>query len=135
MIYNWRTNIERRLPSFPNGVRINYPASASSVLLPLTIQNNWTPEVLICGGTTANVDGMAMLLNSQTPASAQCVRMVMNEVGIAGGWIIDDPMPMPRLMGDAILTPDGKVSRLIALNRFRGNSYGPLIELFCRRLS
>jgi hypothetical protein len=78
MLYNWKTNTERRLPSFPNGVRVNYPASAGAVLLPLTIQNNWTPEVLLCGGTKANVDGLATQLSSQYPASAQCMFILIS---------------------------------------------------------
>jgi hypothetical protein len=34
--------------------------------------------------------------------------MVLNSAGIAGGWVVEH-LPEPRLMGDAILTPDGKV--------------------------
>lgn len=109
MIYNWKTNKERRLPSFPNGVRVNYPASAGFVLLPLTIENNWTPEVLACGGTTANVDGLPTKLSSQYKASSQCVRMVLTDAGIAKGWSVEQ-MPEGRIMVDMILTPDGKVS-------------------------
>jgi hypothetical protein len=37
------------------------------------------------------------------------VRMVLNEAGIAKGWIIEQ-MPEGRIMVDMILTPDGKVS-------------------------
>ena len=88
----------------PNGVRINYPATAAAVLLPLTIANNWTPEILICGGTTANVDGPPEKLSALTPASTQCVRMVMDAAGIKGGWQVEQ-MDTPRIMGEALLTP------------------------------
>ena len=47
-------------------------------------------------------------LSYDTPASTQCVRMVLNEAGIAKGWIIEQ-MDAPRIMGDGIITPDGKV--------------------------
>lgn len=38
--------------------------------------------------------------------------MVLNAAGIAGGWTVEQ-MPTPRVMGDAILTPDGKVRRFV----------------------
>ena len=107
MIYNWRTNTETRLPALPNRVAINYPATAASALLPLTIANNWTAEVLLCGGTTADVSTDSDL-SANSPASAQCSRIRLDESGIAAGWQVEE-MPEARLMGDAILTPDGQV--------------------------
>ena len=47
-------------------------------------------------------------LSSQTPASAQCIRMVLNAAGIAAGWQVEF-MPQARVMLDAILLPDGRV--------------------------
>lgn len=41
--------------------------------------------------------------------SKQCVRMVLNSVGIKKKWAVEQ-MPEARVMGDAIMTPDGKVS-------------------------
>ncbi|KAI5481062.1 hypothetical protein MNV49_006248 [Pseudohyphozyma bogoriensis] len=108
MLYNWKTNTEHRLPSLPNGVRVNYPDTAASVLLPLTVKNKWTPEVLICGGSTANSDGNPWDLRASQPASRQCLRMVLTTAGIKKGWKTES-MPEARVMGDAILTPDGKV--------------------------
>jgi len=108
MIYNWVDNTETRLPGFPNGVRVNYPWSAGAVLLPLTPENNYTPEVLFCGGSTINDQLSASQMSSQTPASNQCARMVLNAAGIAGGWQVES-MPGNRLMNDAIITPDGNV--------------------------
>lgn len=108
MTYNWRTNKETRLPGFANGVKINYPASPANALLPLTIVNAWTPEVLICGGTNADTDGHEWKLTSQTPGSNQCSRMVINKAGIKKGWQVEY-MTEARVMSDAILTPDGQV--------------------------
>lgn len=51
-LYDPETNVERRLPSFPKGVRVSYPRTGTGVLLPLSEENNWKPEVLICGGST-----------------------------------------------------------------------------------
>ncbi|KAK4703032.1 glutathione S-transferase, partial [Phenoliferia sp. Uapishka_3] len=108
MIYNWKKNTERRLPTIPNGVQISYPATAASALLPLTVANNWTPEILFCGGSTANTQINPVYLSSQTPASNQCVRMVLTAAGIKKPWSVEQ-MPEQRVMGDAVLTPDGKV--------------------------
>lgn len=49
----------------PRPNQINYPASSAAVLLPLTIANNFTPEVLMCGGTTANTDGNPANIDAQ----------------------------------------------------------------------
>ncbi|BGP53479.1 hypothetical protein JCM8202_001123 [Rhodotorula sphaerocarpa] len=108
MLYDPVKNIERRIKSFPNGVTITYPGSAASVLLPLTKANSYQPEVLFCGGTTANLDESPAAMSSKYPASNQCSRMVLNAAGIRHGWQTEE-MPMGRVMSDGILTPDGKV--------------------------
>jgi hypothetical protein len=108
MIYNWQTNTETRLPGIPNGVKITYPSSPAAVILPLTIANGFTPEVLICGGTSVNTDGNPTTISANSPGSNQCIRMVLNSAGIANGWQVES-MPEARIMGDAVLTPDGKV--------------------------
>ena len=84
------------------------PFSASAVLLPLSPINNYTPEVLICGGSTVSDSVNAPTISSQTPASKQCSRMVLNTAGIAAGWQVES-MPQARIMPDAILLPDGRV--------------------------
>ena len=127
MVFNWRTNTETRLPGIPNGVRVTYiefkmnhrlhsdanthyssPFSASAVLLPLSPTNNYTPEVLICGGSTVSDSVNPSTISSQTPASKQCIRMVLNAGGIAAGWQVES-IPQSMIMLDAILLPDGRV--------------------------
>ncbi|KZO95807.1 copper radical oxidase [Calocera viscosa TUFC12733] len=108
MIYNWKTNQEARLPQFPNGVRVTYPMTGTAVLLPLTIANNYTPTVVICGGSTVDDTMAGYDMSSQAPASDQCVRMTLTTAGIAAGWEVDN-MPAPRVMPDAVLLPDGRV--------------------------
>jgi hypothetical protein len=49
-----------------------------------------------------------LTLSSQTPASKQCSRMVLNPAGIAAGWQVES-MPESRIMLDAILLPDHRV--------------------------
>ncbi|KAF7322500.1 hypothetical protein HMN09_00028500 [Mycena chlorophos] len=107
-IYDWVKNTEQRLPAIPNGVRVTYPMAGTAVLLPLSPRNDYTPEVLICGGSTIDDNKPGYEISSDDPASAQCVRMVLTNDGIAKGWEVET-MPEPRLMGDAVLMPDGKV--------------------------
>ncbi|KAF5372597.1 hypothetical protein D9758_005225 [Tetrapyrgos nigripes] len=113
MIFDWKTNEQvRNLPGIPNGVRISSPFSAGATLLPLTLENNYTPEVLICGGSTLDDDAELFtpgIPSSQSPTSDQCVRMVLNDEGIAAGWQVEH-MPEPRIMAELILLPDGRVT-------------------------
>lgn len=108
MIYDWGNNVEQRLPDFPNGQRITYPFSAASTLLPLTKANNWTPEGLFCGGSTIDDSLQPWQMSSHTPASKQCARMVLTPQGAQAGWQLEE-LAASRVMGEAILTPDGQV--------------------------
>ena len=49
-LFDYRTNQETRLDDMPDAVRV-YPASAGSIMLPLTPDNQWTATVLFCGGS------------------------------------------------------------------------------------
>ncbi|GAA5826301.1 hypothetical protein JCM5353_003783 [Sporobolomyces roseus] len=109
MIYDWKNNVQYRLPTFPNRQVVTYPSSAASALLPLTIANKWTPEVVFCGGTTANLKLKPWKLSSKIPAVKQCSRMVLNAAGIKGGWKTETMPDKGRSMGDFIMTPDGKL--------------------------
>jgi hypothetical protein len=74
----------------------------------LSPANNYTPEILICGGSTVSDSIDPLLISSQTPASSQCIRMVLNAAGITAGWKVEQ-MPEGRVMVDMILLPDGRV--------------------------
>lgn len=127
MIFNWQANTETRLPSLPNGVRVSYPFSGSHVLLPLSADNNYTPEILICGGNEASDTVDPFTLSTKDATSAQCVRMVLDEAGIAGGWQVES-MPEGRVMIDLVLLPDGRVMGVNgALNGYAG--YGNVSSL------
>ncbi|CAE6413572.1 unnamed protein product [Rhizoctonia solani] len=108
MVYNWRTNRERKLPSLPNGVRVTYPMTGTALLLPLTFRNDFEPEILICGGSALDDRTPPKRLSARDPASNQCSRLVITEAGIAAGWQVEE-MPDPRVMPDALLLPDGRV--------------------------
>ncbi|KAG5219920.1 copper radical oxidase [Salix suchowensis] len=108
MILDWKRNTETRLPGIPNGVRISSPFSAGAVLLPLTPANNFTPEIMICGGATVSDRVDPSTLSSQTPASDQCARLVLTTAGIAAGWKVER-MPQTRIFVELVLLPDGRV--------------------------
>ncbi|KDR81327.1 hypothetical protein GALMADRAFT_136335 [Galerina marginata CBS 339.88] len=108
MILNWRTNKETRLPGIPNGVRVSSPFSAGAALLPLTPENNYTPEVMICGGSTVSDRANPADFTSQTPTSSQCSRLVLTTAGIAAGWHVET-MPQPRVMLELVQLPDMRI--------------------------
>lgn len=108
MTYDWKTNTERRLPRIPNGVRITYPMTGTALLLPLSPEADYTPEILICGGSTVDDTKAGYEISSQDPASSQCARIVLTEAGIATGWQVEQ-MPQGRTMPDAVLLPTGDV--------------------------
>ncbi len=126
MIYDWQANTEQDLPQLPNDVRVTYPMTGTAVLLPLSSENNYTPEILICGGSTLDDRTPGYELSSQNPASSQCSRMVLDDAGIAAGWLVEY-MPQARVMPDAVLLPTGQV--LIVNGGATGISgYGNVVE-------
>ncbi|GBE82141.1 Aldehyde oxidase GLOX [Sparassis crispa] len=108
MIYDWQTNTEQRLPPIPNGVRVTYPMAGTAVLLPLSPQNDYAAEILLCGGSTVDDAQPGYSISSQALASAQCARLLLTNDGIAEGWHVEH-MPQPRTMLDAVLLPTGAV--------------------------
>ncbi|KAJ7219548.1 copper radical oxidase [Mycena pura] len=107
-IYDWKANTERRLPSFPNGVRVTYPMAGTAIMLPISPDNNYAPEILICGGSSIDDEKAGHEISSSDEASAQCCRMTLTDDGIAKNWEVDN-MPEARLMPDAVLLPTGIV--------------------------
>ena len=76
IIYDIEKNTETRLPDIPNGVRVTNPIDGSAILLPLS-PPDFTPEVLVCGGSTADTSKPSTSLSSQQPASSQCSRITL----------------------------------------------------------
>ncbi|KAH9939364.1 glyoxal oxidase precursor [Epithele typhae] len=106
IIYDIETNTETILPDIPNNVRVTNPIDGSAILLPLS-PPDFTPEVLVCGGTqTDPVD--PSLLSSQTPASSQCSRITLTPEGIAKGWEVEH-MLEGRTMPELVHLPNGQV--------------------------
>ncbi|KAH6918323.1 copper radical oxidase [Coprinopsis sp. MPI-PUGE-AT-0042] len=108
MIYDWKSNSEQRLPQIPNGVRVTYPMAGTGVLLPLSPDNDYQAEVLLCGGSKIDDQRPGYEISSQEEASKQCSRMVLTDDGIEKGWEVEH-MPQARLMADAVLLPTGDI--------------------------
>ncbi|CAE6497104.1 unnamed protein product [Rhizoctonia solani] len=108
MLFNWETNTENRLPNLPNGQRVAYPMSASAVLLPLTWENNYRPEVVLFGGSQLPDTLKENEVSSQSPTSRQVSRIALDAAGTAAGWSTES-MPEGRVMADATILPDGKI--------------------------
>ncbi|KAG6817810.1 hypothetical protein H0H87_003218 [Tephrocybe sp. NHM501043] len=108
IIYDWKKNTERKLPQIPNGIRVTYPMTGTGLLLPLSPDNQYESEILLCGGSSIADDKASYDITSQDPASSQCSRLVLTDQGIADGWKVES-MPQARTMPDAVLLPTGEV--------------------------
>ena len=97
-IFNvFENRIVKQLPECPGYFR-TYPNTGGSVLLPLTSQNGYTSEVMVCGG------GSGYGLGS--PTDATCGRIQPEHDNPA--WRISH-MPSGRTMVEGTLLPDGTV--------------------------
>ena len=50
ILFDYNANQETPLDDMPDAVRV-YPASAGTIMLPLTAANQWTATILFCGGS------------------------------------------------------------------------------------
>lgn len=50
VLFDYKAGQETPLDDMPDAVRV-YPASAGTVMLPLTPANQWTATILFCGGS------------------------------------------------------------------------------------
>jgi hypothetical protein len=101
--------IVRHFPDLVGDYR-TYPNTGGSVLLPLTSDNDWNPDIVICGG------GAYMDLESPTDASCGRIRPLSEDAN----WELDS-MPYGRGMVEGTLLPDGSV---VWLNGCKTGSQG-----------
>lgn len=108
ILFNYRRNrVVREFPAIPGEYSRNYPSTGSSVLLPL--DENLTPlepEIMICGGAPPD----AFRMKKQRVflrASSTCGRLRIAD-DREPEWRIE-AMPMPRVMSDMVLLPNGDV--------------------------
>ncbi|RID55435.1 hypothetical protein BRARA_G02698 [Brassica rapa] len=132
ILLNPKTNrVIREFPQLPGGAR-NYPGSASSALLPirLDVQNPAVipADVLICGGARQDAFYRAETKKIYEPALKDCQRISINSKNPV--WITE-AMPMPRVMSDAVLLPNGEVIIINGVRRGTsgwGNGRDPLFS-------
>jgi len=110
VLLNLVTNVETPLDNIPDAVR-TYPASAATMMLPLTPANNWTATILFCGGSNVQPTQWtsATFIPPQYPTSGSCVRISPDS---SSSYVEDDPMPQPRSMSNFIALPDGTLLNL-----------------------
>ncbi|TKA70009.1 hypothetical protein B0A55_07040 [Friedmanniomyces simplex] len=87
----------KSFPDLPGDYR-TYPNTGGSVMLPLTADNNWTPEIIICGGGAYQ--------DITSPTDPSCSRI--SPLAPNAQWEMD-AMPEGRGMVEATLLPDGTV--------------------------
>lgn len=107
-IFNFSSNTTiQSLPDLPGEYR-TYPNTGTSVLLPLSSSNNWSAEILICGG------GAYQDLTSPTDASCGRITPLSSSSSSSSNnnkpptWELDS-LPQGRTMLDNILLPDGTI--------------------------
>jgi hypothetical protein len=92
-----RQSTIQNLPDLPGDYR-TYPNTGGSVLLPLTSENGWEPDVMVCGG------GAYQDINSPTDPTCGRIRPLAQEPT----WDLER-MPDGRGMIEGTILPDGKV--------------------------
>ncbi|CAE6450913.1 unnamed protein product [Rhizoctonia solani] len=113
ILWDHDNNIETKLPDMPGRVIRVYPASGAVAMKPLTPENNWTPDILFCGGSDMPEDawGNYSYPNINTwnyPASTDCHSIIPEPTdGSSPTYVKEDDLPDPRTMGQFILLPDG----------------------------
>ncbi|GIL60209.1 hypothetical protein Vafri_14781 [Volvox africanus] len=102
--------VRTTLPSWSNvakGIFTEYPFTGTSVMLPLTPENNYTPEVVYFGGQFSygwiNTTASRLALRIKVTYDPEAQNYTFGD-----GWSAEK-MPLPRVMGDAVVLPNGKV--------------------------
>ncbi|KAJ9517768.1 hypothetical protein QJQ45_004073 [Haematococcus lacustris] len=98
------------IPALGGNMRVftEYPFTGTSVMLPLTPANNYTPEVVFFGGQYSYG-----WVNTTASALAWRIKVLINGTGSNAtyrynGWQ-SERMLSPRVMPDAVLLPNGQV--------------------------
>jgi Glyoxal oxidase N-terminus len=105
-VFNVGTNtVVKELPDLPGDYR-TYPNTGGSVLLPLSSANNWSPDIIICGGGAYQ--------DITSPTDPSCGRI--QPLSANPTWEMDS-MPEGRGMVEGTLLPDGTVIWLNGGNR------------------
>jgi hypothetical protein len=119
-LLNYTTNVETPLPNITHAQK-TYPASGSTAMLPLTVENSFNPTILFCGGMDPVRDDWdnTQWAISKTNTSNSCVSI--NPMDQNPVWVDDDNLPENRGLGNLIILPD---QRLLLLNGVGKGSAG-----------
>ncbi|GFQ04049.1 galactose oxidase [Phtheirospermum japonicum] len=109
VVFNYKRNrVVREFPAIPGDDPRNYPSSGSSVLLPIDENiNPIEPEIMICGGAAHDAFQLASR-GTFVRASSACGRLKITDHDRNPAWEMEN-MPMPRVMSDMVLLPNGDV--------------------------
>lgn len=98
-IFNAQTGqVVRMLGDLPGAYR-SYPNTGGSVMMPLSAQNNWNPDIIICGGGPYQ--------DITAPADPSCGRI--RPLDTDPEWEMDS-MPEGRCMVEGTLLADGTIA-------------------------
>ncbi|KAI5296681.1 hypothetical protein KEM52_000005 [Ascosphaera acerosa] len=95
----------KKFPDLVGDYRI-YPNTGSSAVLPLRAENDWSPEVIVCGGGS--------YVDITSPTENTCGRI--RPLDETPDWEVE-LMPQGRTMVDAQLLPDGTVLWINGCNK------------------
>jgi len=100
IIFDWGTkSIVKRLPNLPGPPR-SYPQTGTSVVLPLSPEENYATIVMICGGSKT--------FDIKSPGENSCGKINLSNINTAK-WEMEDFGGIGRVMPDAVLLADGKI--------------------------
>ncbi|KAA0057809.1 WSC domain-containing protein [Cucumis melo var. makuwa] len=107
ILFNYRRNkVVKTFPRIPGGGARNYPATGSSVMLPLDHRNKFQlVEVMVCGGSVTGAYRAARR-GQFMKGLRSCGRMVIT--GNRHKWNMEN-MPEPRLLHDMLILPTGNI--------------------------
>ncbi|KAL5991216.1 hypothetical protein ACLOJK_012122 [Asimina triloba] len=107
----------KTFPRMPGRGARSYPSTGSSVMLPLSHENDFQKvEIMICGGATSGAYRAARRRRYLKGLSS-CGRMVITAA--APAWAMEE-MPAPRLLNDMLMLPTGEI--LIVNGAKRGSA-------------
>ncbi|ORX48536.1 hypothetical protein DM01DRAFT_1326263 [Hesseltinella vesiculosa] len=121
MIFDYKNNkIVKTLPDMP-GVPRSYPLTGGAMLLPLDPDNDYNPEILICGGSDR--------MNKDARADDTCGRINLGDENPQ--WEMDT-FVHPRLMPDGVFLADGTVLWVNGCQRgwagYNGRNHDPTFD-------
>lgn len=110
IMYDYKNKKTTNLPDMPIATRV-YPASAATVMLPLSSANGFQPTLLFCGGSATEQwgDDVGPGYNvTAVQADNSCFR-ISPEASNNPQYEQDDWMFEGRSMGQFVLLPDGSI--------------------------